>query len=92
MADDKKSKMSRRNFLRNAAVGAATVGALAAAPNVLSLTENVQAGPTVGEAGTPLMAYVKDASAGTVVVMFGTKEFVTRDPRLVSRLLTHARR
>ena len=92
MADEKKSKMSRRNFLRNAAVGAATVGALAAAPNVLSLTENVQGDPAFGESGIPLMAYVKDASAGTVVVMRGTKEFVTRDPRLVSRLLTYAKR
>ena len=88
MADKPKNKMSRRNFLRNAAMGAATVGALAAAPSVLGLTENVGA-DTSG--GVPLMAYVKDASTGTVVVMWGTKEIVTKDTSLASRLLLYTR-
>ena len=69
MADKPKNKMSRRNFLRNAAMGAATVGALAAAPSVLGLTENVGADTSFGEAGVPLMAYVKDASTGTVEIV-----------------------
>ena len=91
MADEPKNKMSRRNFLRNAAMGAATVGALAAAPSVLGLTENVGADTSFGEAGVPLMAYVKDASTWTVVVMWGTKEIVTKDSGLVSRLVSYAR-
>ena len=91
MADEPKNKMSRRNFLRNAAMGAATVGALAAAPSVLGLTENVGADTSFGEAGVPLMAYVKDASTGTVVVMWGTKEIVTKDTSLASRLLLYTR-
>jgi hypothetical protein len=44
-----------------------------------------------GDPNSPLMAYVKDASQGTVVVMWGTKEFVARDPALVSRLATYTR-
>src|SRR5256885_15956999 len=87
MADEPKNKMSRRNFLRNAAMGAATVGALAAAPSVLGLTENVGADTSFGEAGGPLMAYVKDASTGTVAGVWGAKENVTKNSRLVSRLV-----
>ncbi|TLZ97674.1 MAG: twin-arginine translocation signal domain-containing protein [Methanobacteriota archaeon] len=91
MGNQPKNKMSRRNFLRNAAMGAATVGALAAAPSVLGLTENVGADTSFGDGGVPLMAYVKDASTGTVVVMWGTKEIVTKDTSLASRLLLYTR-
>ena len=44
-----------------------------------------------GDGGVPLMAYVKDASTGTVVVMWGTKEIVTKDTSLASRLLLYTR-
>src|SRR5256885_12043204 len=87
MADEPKNKMSRRNFLRNAAMGAATVGALAAAPSVLGLTENVGADTSFGEAGAPLMGYVEDASTGALVGMWGPKEIVTQDSGLGSRLV-----
>src|SRR6266571_6016781 len=91
MADEKKSKMSRRSFLQKTAVGAAAVGAMAAAPTILKVTENVQAGPLPGDVNAPVMAYVKDAAQGTVVVMWGTQEIVTRDPGLVNRLTNYAR-
>src|SRR6266446_4215933 len=92
MADEKRSKISRRSFLQKTAVGAAAVGAMAAAPTILKMTENVQASPAPGDASnTPVMAYVKDAAAGTLVVMWGTQEIVTRDPGLVNRLTTYTR-
>src|SRR3989442_7476742 len=91
MAHEKKSKMSRRSFLQKTAVGAAAVGAMAAAPSILKMTENVQAGTPSGDVNTPVMAYVKDAALGTVVVMWGTQEIVTRDPRLLDRLTTYPR-
>src|SRR2546426_10403546 len=91
MADEKKSKMSRRSFLQKTAVGAAAFGAMAAAPTILKMTENVQASTPSGDVNTPVMAYVKDAAQGTVVVMWGTQEIVTRDPGLVNRLTTYAR-
>jgi len=92
MIDEPKNKMSRRKFLHGAAMGAATVGALAAAPklDVLGLTENASAGTTPSDPGTPVMAYVADAATGTVVVMWGTKEIVTKDSRLASRILGYA--
>src|SRR2546427_2281704 len=90
MADEPKNKMSRRNFLRNAAMGAATVGALAAAPSVLGLTENVGADTSFGEAGGPPMAYGKDASTWTGGVMWGTKENGTKDSNLPSPPVSYA--
>ena len=90
MVDEPKNKMSRRKFLHGAAMGAATVGALAAAPSVLGLTENASAGTMPSDPGTPVMAYVADAATGTVVVMWGTKEIVTKDSRLASRILGYA--
>jgi len=91
MADEKKSKMSRRSFLQKTAVGAAAVGAMSAAPTILKMTENVQASPAAGDLNSPVMAYVKDATTGTVVVMWGTQEIVTRDPGLANRLTLYAR-
>jgi len=90
MADEHKNKMSRRKFLQGAAVGAATVGALAAAPGVLGLAEDASASTVTTDPGSPVMAYVADAATGTVVVMWGTKEIVTRDSRLASRILGYA--
>src|SRR2546428_2870114 len=92
MADEKKSKMWRRSFLQKTGVGAAAVGAMTAAPTILKMTENVQASPPPGDMNAPVMAYVKDAATGTVVVMWGTQEIVTRDPGLVIRLTNYARR
>src|SRR2546428_9580528 len=91
MDDEKKSKMSRRSFLQKTAVGAAAVGAMSAAPTILKMTENVQASPAAGDLNSPVMAYVKDATTGTVVVMWGTQEIVTRDPGLANRLTLYAR-
>jgi len=90
MAREPKNKMSRRKFLQGAAMGAATVGALAAAPSVLGLAEDASAGTVASDPGSPVMAYVADAATGTVVVMWGTKEIVTRDSRLASRILGYA--
>ena len=90
MAKDKKPNMSRRNFLRNAALGAATVGAVAAAPSILGIAENVGA-DTASFSGEPLVAYVKDAARGTVVVMWGSQEFETKDMGLVARIARYAK-
>src|SRR2546422_11403940 len=80
MADEKKSKMSRRSFLQKTAVGAAAVGAMAAAPTILKMTENVQAAAPSGDVNTPVMAYVKDGAQGAVGVMWGTIEKWKRGP------------
>src|SRR2546422_10079389 len=85
MADEKKSKMSRRSFLQKTAVGAAAGGAVAAAPTILKGTENGQASPPPGDVNAPGMAYVKDAGPGAVGVMWGTPKNVKRGPRVLRR-------
>src|SRR2546427_10087449 len=71
MADEKKSKMSRRSFLQKTAVGAAGVGAVSAAPTVLRRTENVQASPPPGGGNTPGMGAAKSAAPGTAGAVAG---------------------
>src|SRR2546425_11079621 len=72
MADEKKSKMSRRSFLQKTAVGAAAVGAIAAAPSILKMTENGQAGTPTGGGNNPRLGDGKDAGPGARVVLWGT--------------------
>ncbi len=91
MPDENGKKFSRRSFLRTTAVGAAAVGALAAAPQILKITENATAANSAGDPSIPLVAYVRDAAKGEVVVMWGTKEIVAKDPALVSRLALYTR-
>src|SRR2546426_7403406 len=80
MADEKKSKMSRRSFLHKTAVGAAAVGALAAAPPILKMKGNGQAGTPPGGGKTPPMAYVHEAGPGSALLMWGGPENVAREP------------
>ncbi|HVA86385.1 MAG TPA: hypothetical protein VNF73_08730 [Candidatus Saccharimonadales bacterium] len=96
--------VSRRNFLAKASVGvaAATAAALAASSGALSvggLVGAAQARPgSVGPApdltplGQDVVAHVRNASTGEVLVMAGTSEIVFHDRALVSRLLSGARR
>src|SRR2546422_10715659 len=84
MADEKKSRMSRRSFLQKTAVGAAAVGAMTAAATILKMTENGQASTPPGQVNGPVMAYVKDAATGAVVVMGGTPQSVNGDTGAVN--------
>src|SRR5256712_13618311 len=72
MADEKKSKMSRRSFLQKTAVGAAAGGAMAAAPTILKMTGNVQGATPAGEGKTPSNADRKEPAQGTVRRVVGT--------------------
>src|SRR2546425_8141211 len=71
MADEKKSKMSRRSFLQKTAVGAAAVGAMAAAPTILKMTENGQAGAAPGGSKNPGHADGEGAPPGARVAVWG---------------------
>lgn len=93
MPDDP-SGISRRKFLQRTAVGLTAAGAAAAAPAwVLTRydadgeSEVISSQPGERGAGSPLVAYVRDASKGEVVLMIGTQEIVRRDPALVARLV-----
>jgi len=98
MASDLNTKVSRRNILKVGAgvgLGAAVIGVpglvflkddgSSAAPNASanlsggSLQDGIDSGP--------LVAYVRDAKSGEVVIMQGVNERVIKDPKLVAQLL-----
>jgi hypothetical protein len=65
-------------------VGVAAVGAAAAAPAIVNAPA---AAPVAGRAGSgPLVAYVRDLSAGTVSILVGEREVLVTDHELVGRL------
>jgi hypothetical protein len=97
--DTKKEKeVSRRNLLK-AVAGIGAAGAVVGVPGMVFFArgdEAARTAPVQGEAmtpadpagfGSPLVAYVKDAASGEVVVMFGVEEIVVKDPQLVARLV-----
>jgi len=93
MQDATNKNISRRNLIKAAAgLGA---GAAVGLPAVVFLTRGdehmapaVSASDASGAvaAGQPIVAYVRDAAAGEVVVMFGSSETVVTDRQLVMRL------
>jgi hypothetical protein len=89
--------VSRRNVLK-----AAAAGAVVGIPAVVFMANNINsdsgsgsvamasaAGASGGslESRQPVVAYVRDASKGEVVVMSGVSEVVITDRNLVARLL-----
>jgi len=88
--EDEPTKVSRRGFLKKTAAGAAAVAALAAAPSLLVVAEKSGEGTPAAGVTTPLVAYVRDAAKGEVVIMVGSKEVVRRDPNLARWLASLA--
>ena len=91
------STVSRRNVLKAAAAGA-VVGIPAVvfmANNLGSEDNSAMAGTTASAAAgmstkqpkQPVVAYVRDAAKGEVVVMSGVSEVVITDKKLVAQLL-----
>ena len=97
MDSESKSTVSRRNVLK-----AAAAGAVVGIPAVVFMANNIRddSGSSVAMASTnygasggsleskqPVVAYVRDASNGEVVVMSGVSEVVITDKKLVAQLL-----
>jgi hypothetical protein len=82
---------SRRTLLRAAAVGTATAGVWGAA-RALGIGDAGDAAAFIDSSSSaPVLAYVRDAAKGEVVVMKGGSEIVRRDARLAARLIAIAR-
>jgi hypothetical protein len=87
------AQVTRRDILKKTSAGAAAVGALIVAPGLVS-TDVLAAGRatlhTAQSGHDPLVAYIRDVSAGEITVMVGTREVVVRDHALVMRLVQAA--
>lgn len=86
---ERRKRVSRRGFLKTAAVGAAAAGFATTAPRILSgeipLSGMLDGTPPAG--GEPIVAYVGDASTGEIVLMAGERKVRIRDLGMVSRFL-----
>ena len=81
------SQASRRSFLAVAGSGAVTTAVVAAAPSSRAASSSSASSSRPRSASTqPLVAHVRDAAAGTVVLYVGHDEVVVHDPDLVRRL------
>ncbi len=85
------AQFTRRGFIKNTSAGAATVGALATMPGLVSahgLTGTHSADLAGAE---PILAHIGDAASGTITLLVGTREIIVHDTDLVARLVRAAR-
>ncbi len=94
--------LSRRHFLRNAGIGVAAAGAIAAAPGLAASAAGAagaesahpsSAQDAAGAAdgtGNSVTAHVVDAAAGTIALYVGTQEVVIHNRRLANELVRAA--
>ena len=84
--------LSRRSFVKRSLAGAAVLGAVAAVPGWLlgrSGGEELPAATNQSDGlGEPVVAYVRDAERGEVVLLRGTREVVRQDRALASHLIS----
>ena len=78
------SQTSRRGFLAASGTG---VAAIAIAPAIIGAEPADAAPPPEGA----VVAYIKDASTGSVAVMAGEREVVVTDKTLVATIARHLR-
>jgi hypothetical protein len=87
------AKVTRRSLIKKASVGAATLGVMAAAPNLVG-GDAAQAAVAQSDApaghGDSIVAHVRNRTTGEVAVLFGTREVIVRDRELVRRLVRAA--
>ena len=96
MADRAQRGLSRRRFLKGTAVGLGAAGLMVAGPTAWVLTSSGDTAPQAvskeddSPASGSLVAYVRDAAKGEVVIFTGSREVVRKDPALVAQLTSVA--
>jgi len=83
-------KVTRRRLLKTTSIGAATVGMLAAAPNLAALAAPAAKQTpelTATSLSGPMVTYVRNVAKGEVGILVGEREIVYHDTDLVKRLL-----
>ena len=88
------AKLTRRSFLEQTPVTAATLGLLPVIPALAAVRRAPEAAaPCLSAASTGSMViHVKDVATGEMTLLVGAREFALRDPRLVAGLIAATRR
>ena len=86
------TKLTRRSFLEQTPVTAATLALLPVMPALAAVRRAPEAAaPCFSAASTGSMViHVKDVTTGEMTLFMGTREVVLRDPRLVARFVEAA--
>jgi hypothetical protein len=86
--------LTRRSFLKQTSVGAATLGLLSSLPALAAIPDSPQAtnpGVPAAAFSGPMIAHVRDVATGEVALLVGAREIIFHDPQLVARLMKAAR-
>ena len=92
MSEDRGHGLPRRSFLKRGAAAAVGLGTFAAAPgwvlaNWRGADHNASAPTNATTLETPMVAYVRDAAKGEVVLLVGETELVRTDRSLAAQLI-----
>jgi hypothetical protein len=86
------TKLTRRSFLKQTSVSAATFGLLPAIPALAAIRHSPEAAAPKSATFTgPMVVHVSDVATGEVTLLAGAREIVFRDPQLVARLIKATR-
>ena len=88
------AKLTRSGFIKKTSAGAATIGALAAAPSLTAAhaaSEALAPDHTSAALREPMLAHVRNAASGEIAILVGTREVIVHDRELVKRLAKAAR-
>jgi hypothetical protein len=86
--------LTRRSFLKQTSVGAATLGLLSSLPALAAIPDSPPATKPEAPAAAfngPMIAHVSDLATGEIALLVGAREIVFHDPQLVARLMKVAR-
>jgi hypothetical protein len=86
------TKLTRRSFLKQSSVSAATLGLLPAIPLTAIPSALEATKPELpATLSAPMVVNVNDTATGEVTLWVGAREIVFRDRQLVARLIKAAR-
>jgi len=88
------AKLTRRGFIKQTSVGAASLGVLAAVPSVALASHGhhgAEMALTKAELAEPMVAHVRNAATGEIAILVGTREIIIHDRAIVARLVKATR-
>lgn len=88
------TQVTRRGFLIKTTAGAATIGALVAAPGLADAQITPAASEreiAEAERSGLMVAHIRNVARGEIALMVGTREIIIHDRKLTARLLRAAR-
>ena len=91
------AKLTRRSFLQQTPVAAATLSVLPAMPALGAIRHSPQVtarqrvAPSSAASPGSMVIHVNDVATGKMAVLVGSREVVLRDPRLVAYFIEAAR-